>query len=446
MKVWEEFLRQEEKELGPDIVSKWLRPLQVADYDACNLYLQAKDTFQILWFDEHIRKKAEKSLLNNNRKKIKIHISTEAPQKNKKKQKKIKEKAVSPEQPPFNIEFDALDPHCTFDSFSPGTTNAMPYKLLCKATNELGNYNPIYICGSSGVGKTHLLMATADALHKQGKAVIYVRAETFTEHVVTAIRAGEMNLFRQSYRNTDVLIIDDVHVLARKAATQEELFHTFNALHVSGKQILLSANCTPGELQFIEPRLISRFEWGIVAPLYPPSREEMQEVLLAKAAALNFVLPPKIVEFLLETFTSSSKAITRAFEALVLRIHLNESKRTSSTLTVPLARQYLVDLIEEEERVALSPEKIMQHVTEFYGMRMEDILGKAQSRDCVLPRQIAMYFCRSQLQMPFMHIGELFSKDHSTVMSSVKLIQKAIDSNDANIAPSYNAILKKLRS
>lgn len=461
MQAWDEFLRLQENELGADIVRKWLRPLKIVHFDAGNLYLQANDSYQINWFEEHVRKKAQAVLRTNNRRPIKVHIAIIHNEETaKKRSKKSKEPLKPPPSPQFTIAFDELDSLCTFENFNPGNSNQLPFKLLCKTTGydaeskkilprktELGNFNPIYLCGPSGVGKTHLLMATANVLRQQGLSVIYARTETFTEHVVTAIRAGEMNLFRQSYRTIDVLILDDVHVLARKSATQEEVFHTFNSLHVAGKQIILSANCSPGELHEIEPRLISRFEWGIVVPMVQPSTEEMRTILQTKAASLNCTVRPQIVEFLLETFKSSCKAVVRALEALILRSHLNESSVSISSpqLTLPLARKYLADLMIEEQETAINPEKIIHFVTEFYGMRSEDILGKAQTRDCVLPRQMAMYFCRMQLKMPYIHIGELFGKDHSTVMSSVKLIQAALDANDQDITSAYNAILKKLR-
>lgn len=452
MKAWEQFLAQQEKELGIETVHKWLKPLKVIRFDACNLYLEAKDSFQIIWFEEHIRPKIQQRLLNNNNKKIKVHLAVTDPLKTKTlKPKSKKAKDVEPTAlPTFALNFDQLDPHCTLENFVLNDNNILAHKLICKMLNnttELASFNPVYIHGAGGTGKTHLLMAAAHALRAQGLNVIYTRAETFTEHVVTAIRAGEMSVFRQAYRNSDVLIIDDVHVFSRKNATQEELFHTFNTLHVSGKQIILAANCSPIELQMIEPRLISRFEWGIVLPLDTLKKEEIHHVLENKMTSLNFPLHSKVSEFLLDTFANGTKSLTRAFEALILRSHLNHgSKQTSTQLTVNQVKQVLQDLILEEEQSALTPPKILQAVSEFFGIRSEDLMGKAQTRDCVLPRQLAMYLCRNRLKMPFLKIGEFFSKDHSTVMSSVKVIQKGLDEDDRDISAPYEAILKKLQS
>ena len=226
------------------------------------------------------------------------------------------------------------------------------------------------------------MMAGAAQLNQGGKKALYVRAETFTEHVVEAIRAGEMQTFRKAYRGVDALLIDDVEVFSRKAATQEELFHTFNTLHVEGKQIILSASVPPNELKFIEPRLVSRFEWGIVIPLHMPAKDQMKTILLQKAAKVNFELSEAVAAFLLETFGGNTKTLTRAFDALLLRTHLNHFVDSQAgPLSVKNAQSCLKDLVQEEERAALTSGKIIRAVAEYYGIRMDDILSKSQARE-----------------------------------------------------------------
>jgi len=446
MQAWEKFLDQQEALLGSETVNNWLRTLKVTRYDAANLYLLAKDSFQILWFEEHFRKKVEAEFVNNNQRPIKIHLSLNGEATPKKKSSKKQEKI--PVLQKFTVSFDTLDPHCTFQNFASTAAHALPYKLLTQLKNsaEHATYNPVYLCGTSGTGKTHLLMATANALRDLNLSIVYVRAETFTEHVVTAIRAGEMRLFRQSYRNADVLIVDDVHLFAKKWATQEEFFHTFNTLHMAGKQIILSANCSPSQLTEIEPRLISRFEWGIVIPIEPIQHSETKKILEAKAKAMNCSLNSKVSEFLLDTFTSSTKSLCRALEALILRSHLNpDNSVTTNQISLPYAQKQLFDLMQEEQHSALTPPKIVQQVADFFGIKPEDILGKAQNRECVLPRHLAMYLCRTQLNLAFTKIGTVFSKDHSTVMSSVKIVQQAVESNNIDITAPLQAVLKKLK-
>lgn len=451
MKSWEYFLIQQEKELGAETVDKWLRPLKVLRYDARNLYLEAGDSFKILWFEEHIRQKVTDTFVNNNNKPIKIHLVLAGSQP-KKQAAKLSKASIAPNQ--FQLPFDDLDPYLTLDNFIATENNLLPYKLICKTCGfghsnvELSTFNPIYLYGASGTGKTHLLMALAQALNQKGLNAAYVRAETFTQHVVSAIRAGEMNIFRQAYRNRDVLILDDVHIFSRKGATQEELFHTFNTLHVSGKQIVLSANCPPSELQMIEPRLISRFEWGIVMGLDPLAGQTLEKMLFNKAQALNFPLHPKVSEFLLQTFTSGAKSLVKALQALVLRSHLAEAReRTlSKEMTVPYAKSLLQDLIADEEKSALTPERVIQTIAEYFGIRFEDIIGKVQKRDFVQPRQMAMYFCRHLLKLPYMKIGDIFDKDHSTVMSSVRVIQQSIDQDHSEVRPLLNLLEKQIQN
>ena len=271
---------------------------------------------------------------------------------------------------------------------------------------------------------------------EKGLRVTYARAETFTEHVVSAIRASQMEVFRQAYRNIDVLLIDNVHELAHKGATQEELFHTFNTLHTAGKSIVLASSLAPGALQFIEPRLISRFEWGIVLPLENYTPDERHQILELKCQALRFPLHSRVKEFLIETFISGSKGFIQALEALVLRTHLNHESKgfLSTSLTVPLVKHYLSDLITQEEAVKLTPQKIIQATADYYGLKPENILGSSQSREVSLPRQMAMYLCRQELKLPYKKIGDLFERDHSTVMSSVKLVAAHPNTENAILA------------
>lgn len=454
MQAWEKFLQKQEAELGKVTVDKWLRSITVEHFDACNIFLEAKDSFQALWFEEHMRSKAQSQLMNGNQKPIKVHLSVAntpiAPIKS-----KLKKKDSPPTSTPFTLHFDSFDPLCSFDHFVLTEENLLTYRLLRELVspdfkqnagpNSIGTFNPIYIYGGKGSGKTHLLMSMAHIFEAQGLKTIYARAETFTDHVVSAIRAGEMSLFRKAYRNIDVLIVDDVHVFSRKGATQEEFFHTFNTLHLDGKQIILSANCAPQQLQLIEARLVSRFEWGIVLPLKALKPEELEQMLQMKAKAIGFQLPETISKFLLESFTSNPKILIRAFEALILRLHL-DPHHSVNALTITAARTLLADLLIEEQKAVITSDKIIHAVAEQYGIRAEDILSKSQTREYALARKLAMHLCRHELKFPFMKIGDLFGRDHSTVMSSIKHVQEELDTNNQDVTSDWNAIMKKLHN
>lgn len=447
MKAWDDFLKQLETELGADTVNKWLRPLKIQRFDACNLYLEAPDAFKSMWFEEHMRHNIHERLVNNNNKKIKVHLKVRDVAPIEKNGQKSKKPIPQSAPPPFSLTFDGIAPQALFAHFITAPANLLAYKLLLEATTvQPPPFNPIFLFGRAGMGKTHLLMATAAAMREQGKRVIYVKGETFTEHVVKAIRAGEMQEFRKVYRNIDALLIDDIEIFARKSATQEEFFHTFNTLHVEGKLIVLSAGCSPGELRFIEPRLVSRFEWGIVVPIQGLEPDKLRDVLLQKAAHLNLTLFDDVITFLLERFPHNLPALVRATEALVLRFHLNQgvSKRPPSPPSLAEVKHALRDLIEEEEKAVLTPSKIIKAVAEYYGILMDDILSKSQARECAVPRQIAMLLCRQELGLPFMKIGDIFSRDHSTVMASVKQIQKGIESKNHEISLPVKGILQLL--
>ncbi len=458
MQAWELFLQKKAQELGKATVDRWLRTLRVVRFDACNLYLEAHDTFQILWFEEHIRDKL-KSFVNNNNSAIKVHLSLKNDG-TKSRTKNIK-KPKNTFGSPVEIQFAELTPYCTFEQFIQTQANFVPYALLEEICTRLAKQkientdslavlptssphdtiNPIYLHGASGSGKTHLLMACAEKLKKMDYKVIYCHADLFTEHVVKAMRAAEMSKFRDIYRQADVLIIDDIHILAKKAATQEEFFHTFNTLHTHGKQIILSSIVSAQNLQFIEPRLISRFEWGCSLQLNCLEKKEIIQLIEKRASFFHADFTPQTIEFLAETFPNNMKSLMRALEALVLRSQIGAKHSLQrAAIALPAAKVLLKDFIEKEKTVALTSNKIVHAVAQFYGIRAEDILGKSQSRECVTPRQVAMYLCRQLLKLPYMKIGDLFSRDHSTVMSSMKQIEKQLGLATSDMAHSLNTI------
>lgn len=456
MQAWQQFLTALESDLGADTVSKWLRSLKVIHFDAGNLYLEAPDSFHVAWFEEHIRARAKKLLVNNNFNPIKIHLSSPGPDTPEGNTSSSPAKPSLPfSKPHFTLQVDTLDPMATLENFIVTDSSKLVFELISSISGykkdgayspQLGQFNPIYIHGASGTGKSHILMGLAHQLVKQKISASYVKMETFTENVVAAIRSGTMQEFRRAYRHVDVLIVDDVHILAKKTATQEEFFHTFNTLHTSGKQIVLSANGSPVFLQEIEPRLISRFEWGLTLQLGKLEQEDIRAMLQKRLELLDFPMQKKSLDFILETFSYHLKSLHKAIEALILRTHNAKPAFPSDKLMEKEIKMILSDLIEQTKHQILNPQRIAQAVAEFYGIKSEDILGKSQSHEFTLARQIAMFLCRHKIKMPYTQIGQFFHRDHSTVMSSVNNIQQKQEESDKELLAVLQMLSKKLDS
>ena len=460
MKQWQDFLSRQESEIGIETVNHWLRPLKIQHYDACNLYLEARDAFQILWFEEHVRKKVKDDFLNNNGKLIHIHLAlpakgsqSQVPKKKVPIKKGSEKKGIPPKE--YRFLPDEVDPLFTFANFVSHEKNLLAYRLLTEAcslnsetleelpsTGEASAFNPIFLYGPSGCGKTHLLAATYHQLKKKGVRVVYSRAQTYVDHVIHAMRSHLMPDFRKTYRNADVLIIDDVQVFSKKSSCQEEFFHTFNMMHQEGKTIILSSDVYPQALNHVEPRLVSRFEWGIAIPLAAVDTKTFPLILKKKSEAMNFPLDPSVSEYLIQTFSSHPKALCRALEALVLRIHLREDLPENERCRVsqPLAASVLEDLVNKEAQKELTPSKVIQVVAAHYGVPVNDLLGKSQSRECALPRQVAMHLCRELLGMPFTKIGDLFTRNHSTVMTSCRQVKKNLTVQSSDLQQNMSQI------
>lgn len=435
MKLWQEFVQAQESSLGKEAVSKWLQPLKIAHFDARNLYLETDDPFAIHWFEEHIRSKACKSFVNNNNAPIKIHLALTQALSTPKKQKKSW-------KPNLNLSPDSLDPQATFDLFVPGECNELTVRLFKNILDKKEVFNPVFLTGPLGCGKTHLLMAAASYLTNKGFSCFYVRAETFTDHLIGAIRNGANHTFRTLYRNHDYLLVDDIDSIAGRQATQEEFFHMFNALHTAGKQMIFAARQLPRSSLHIEPRLTSRFEWGIVLSITSLKSCEYKELLLKRLEHLSFPLPDETISYLLEHFDSASSLIA-AVNALMLSAHLNHE--LSQKLIPDKAAVILEKLLLEEQSVKLTPEKIISCVCDVCHTAPSDILGKSQKQECVLPRQIAIYLCRLHLNMPFKKIGAVFSRDHSTIMTSVKLMEEKLNQKNQEISQLIQEISYKLK-
>ncbi len=322
-----------------------------------------------------------------------------------------------------------LNPHNTFDSFVVGTNNQFAHAAaLAVAKAPARTYNPFFLYGGTGLGKTHLMHAIGYhvANSRQGAKILYITSEQFTNDFIDAIQNSKLSRFRNRYRHVDVLLIDDIQFLADKERSQEEFFHTFNTLFDGHKQIILSSDRPPSEIKNLEQRLVSRFEWGLTAELQPPDIETRLAILRKKAQSMQVKLDNSIFEFLSQRIRSNVRRLEGALTRVATFASL--SGRDMSTDAV---EHLLKDILQEEARPAVSIEQIQKKVAEHFDIRFADMVSKRRPANIALPRQVAMYLSRELTKASLSEIGEAFGgRDHGTVLHACKLVKKKVDAEE----------------
>jgi chromosomal replication initiator protein len=318
-----------------------------------------------------------------------------------------------------------LNPWFTFDTFVVGSSNQFAH-AAARAVGEAPSrsYNPLFLYGGVGLGKTHLMHAIAHEILRRSPAmrVAYLSAERFLNELINALRFEKMHEFKSRYRELDVLLMDDIQFIAGKDSTQEEFFHTFNALHDAQKQIVVTSDALPKEIPTLEERLRSRFEGGLIADIQPPDLEMKVAIIRKKAAAEKADIPDDVSLFIAGTVKSN----IRELEGRLNRV-LAFSSLTGKPVSVELAKETLRDILGNEENRAI-PSEILKTVAVHYGLRVSDLKAKTNAKPIAFPRQVAMFLCRRLTGLSYPEIGRLFNdKHHSTVMHSVEKIEKMIE-------------------
>jgi chromosomal replication initiator protein len=324
-----------------------------------------------------------------------------------------------------NTNNQLLNTRYRFDNFVVGPNNRMAHAAsLAVAENPSHAYNPLFLYGGVGLGKTHLLQAIGNHIREKGQNVLYVSSEEFTNDLINAIRVHNTEEFRKKYRYIDVLLIDDVQFIAGKESTQEEFFHTFNTLHSQNKQIVLSSDRPPKAMTTLEERLRSRFEWGLTVDVQPPELETRIAILRAKAESANRVVAHKILEYIAQKIQWN----IRELEGALTKV-LAYSELSGRPLTLELTASALLDFFPDENPVA--PDRIIHMVASSFNISEDDLLGRTRTRDVALPRQVAMYLMREESDASLPQIGSsLGGRDHTTVMYACDKIADMIERDD----------------
>ena len=321
-----------------------------------------------------------------------------------------------------------LNERYTFDRFVIGG-NSQLAAAACRgvADSPAQVYNPLFIYGDTGLGKTHLMHAIGHEIlsREPDTRIAYVPSEQFTNEMIAAIQSGRTSDFRQRYRRIDVLLVDDVHFLGNKEGTQEEFFHTFNSLYDAHRQIVITSDRPPQEIPGLQERLVSRFEWGLVTDIKPPDFETRVAILQKKAAEDRLTLEEEVIEFI----ARNRKTSVRQLEGAVIKL-LAFSSLTRREISLDLAREALGPRLEEEVGARVTPVEIRQKTAEAWGVTVENLVSKRRNRPLTVPRQVAMYLIKTTLDLPYTEIGALFGgRDHSTVIHSVNKVEAEMASD-----------------
>ena len=433
--IWT-LVKAELRRLYPrDVFDTWFASLGHSEEDGV-LVLSAPNEFASIWVEENYMDLIREKVRHVCGKEIDVELRTREP---------VLTPAEDPERPGVaaaragmptpraRASADKatlrLNPRNTFENFIVGPSNQLAHAASMAVAQSPGKaYNPLFLYGETGLGKTHLMQAIAHSIirHNSAARVVYVSCETFTNEFLRAVRENSLDQFRKYYRTVDVLLIDDVQFLEGKERTQDEFFHTFNDLFDSQKQLCLSSDRPASEISRLEARLVSRFQWGMVTDIQPPDLETRTAILTKKAAAHDYRLSQEVLQFLAQRITRN----VRRMEGALLKVATYASL-VKGPLDLATVEHLVQDILQEEAQNQITVEKIQRKVVEYYDLRMSDMVSKRRPTNIAFPRQVAMYLCRLLTNHPLKEIGEGFGgRDHGTVIHACRTVENVMEQDD----------------
>jgi chromosomal replication initiator protein len=411
--------------MGDDEFTTWIAPLSVQQSAENTVTLTTDNLIVGDWVRDHLLRDIETVARSHFGPEFRVVIAQE---------EETSEATAS--APAAGLGSHPFNPTFTFDRFVVGSSNQFAAAAAEAVAERPGTaYNPLYIYGGSGLGKTHLLHAIANRLHTAAPPlkVVYMTTEQFVNELINCIRRKQMDAFRQTFRGVDMLLLDDIQFIAGKERTQEEFFHTFNTLQSTGRQVVFTSDARPADIPGVEERLRSRFLQGLIADIQPPDLETRCAILREKARAAGRELPEDVVLFISRRIQNNVRELEGCLNRTIAYAQLKNSK-----ITIDVVRMAMYELLPDER--ATSPSDVIRFVAQHYGIRVADLKGRSNRRSIALPRQVAMYLIRDLLELSFPEIGKIFSKHHSTVMYAVDNVQKMRLSN-----PDFDATLTSFR-
>jgi chromosomal replication initiator protein len=438
--IWDQILSRIESKVGPHSFHTWFKPTSLVSDDGRTLAVRVPNGLFTEWLPKHYSVVLTEALRDVGRADTGIHFIPDA-------EPATATPTAHPvveEGPPASINTSAgLNPRYTFDTFIVGPSNQFAH-AACRAVAEAPSrsYNPLFIYGGVGLGKTHLMHAIGHYVlltSDRPLTLTYISSERFMNEMINAVRYDRIMEFRERYRSVDVLLVDDIQFVSGKEGTQNEFFHTFNALHDAQKQIVISSDRPPHEIPALEERLRSRFEWGLIADIQPPDIETKIAILKKKAEGEAVPLPDNVAMYM----ASRSKSNIRELEGSLIRL-IAYASLTGHSLSLELAQDVLKNVLDHEER-AVTIEQIQKFVAEYYQLKLAELKSRNNSKSVAMPRQVAMYLCKLLTNASLPEIGRSFGgKHHSTVIHSIKKVEdlRKRDSDFNSLLTSFSESLK----
>jgi chromosomal replication initiator protein len=429
MDRWNELQPLLRQMLGEDEYATWIDPLRPVASDERSLTLAGDNSIVTDWVRDHLLRDIETVARGHFGSSYRVEIAASGGSSAKRSSAAAAPFATHPIHPGF-----------TFDRFVVGPSNQFATAAAEAVADRPGQaYNPLYIYGGSGLGKTHLLHAIAHRVDERQKRrknklkVVYMTTEQFVNELINCIRRKQMELFRQTLRGVDILLLDDIQFIAGKEQTQQEFFHTFNTLQSTGRQVVFTSDARPADIPGLEERLRSRFLQGLIADIQPPDLETRCAILREKARAIGWELPEDVVLFIARRVQKNVRELEGYLNRTIAYAQLKNTK-----ISVEVVRMALFELLPDQRQTSASD--VIRFVAQHYGIRVADLKGRSNRRSIALPRQVTMYLIRDILELSFPEIGKIFGKHHSTAMYAVDIIQKMRQSN-----PDFDATLTAFR-
>lgn len=423
--LWQAILGNLELSLSKANFTTWFRNTSIIEKSDYGIVVGVPNAFTKEWLQNKYHQEILKALktISPETKEVKYQIIS--PVINQNQQTMVNNREVSRPVPKIRQENQNLNPKYVFDTFIVGSNNQLAHAASLAVSKKPGQvYNPLFIYGGVGLGKTHLMQGVGWEILKRtpDAKVLYVTSERFTNDFVQALGQGKADQFKSLYRNVDVLLVDDIQFLAGREGTQEEFFHTFNALHQNNRQVVMTSDRLPKEIPAIEERLVSRFEWGMIADIQAPDLETRIAILRTKARERNYNIEPEILTYIAETIQSNIRELEGALNRLMVYCQLNNTRPS-----IEQVKSILVNVITPPKKRGVSAKKIIEVVADFYNVSPEDLLKQSRKKEYVTPRQIAMYIIRKELETSLPSIGELFGgRDHTTVIHAIDKVERNI--------------------